>query len=171
MALRRCAVCGRNGGPQGLRACSRCRGEWYCGTECQRVGWTAHRPACVEISRRRGLQKPWPRSAAGVWECLPAPLGVADGAPGGGWVERQLDGVPQSIQAAIHPKGAPVRLVRTDTRGHGLAVMEPTAPGALLLIDRCVPCELSVVFPCPVHLRGLRLVVLSLPLTQCWDGR
>jgi tetratricopeptide (TPR) repeat protein len=31
----------------GARACARCRAEWYCGAECQRAHWRAHKPTCA----------------------------------------------------------------------------------------------------------------------------
>jgi MYND finger len=38
-----CAVCGANSRSR----CSRCHGEMYCGPQCQRAAWPAHKAACA----------------------------------------------------------------------------------------------------------------------------
>ena len=46
-----CAVCGRTaGGPDGVREllrCGRCLVVEYCGAECQRKAWPAHKRECA----------------------------------------------------------------------------------------------------------------------------
>ena len=39
-----CAGCGERAA--GLKLCARCRGVQYCGAECQRAHWRAHKKTC-----------------------------------------------------------------------------------------------------------------------------
>ena len=43
---RRCNHCG-NGGR--VKACTRCQTALYCGVECQKASWRAHRPVCTAL--------------------------------------------------------------------------------------------------------------------------
>lgn len=43
-----CCACGKAGG--GLKACARCRGETYCGVECQKARWPEHRKSCRDVA-------------------------------------------------------------------------------------------------------------------------
>lgn len=49
-----CANCGKSAldVPEGLVRCSRCKTTWYCGTDCQRSHWKAHKPSCTSVSER-----------------------------------------------------------------------------------------------------------------------
>ena len=45
----RCARCGAQpAAGQKLRLCGGCKAVRYCGAECQRADWTAHRPRCLQ---------------------------------------------------------------------------------------------------------------------------
>jgi hypothetical protein len=43
-----CAACGARAGQPGVRlqVCSRCKGVRYCGPQCQRAHWQAHKAQC-----------------------------------------------------------------------------------------------------------------------------
>ncbi|KZS89778.1 hypothetical protein SISNIDRAFT_431654 [Sistotremastrum niveocremeum HHB9708] len=43
-----CAACGT---PHDLKACSRCKTIWYCGSAHQKQHWRTHKPTCVPISK------------------------------------------------------------------------------------------------------------------------
>ena len=45
--LRFCENCGKSGCR--LFACTACKAVRYCGRECQRTGWAAHKPQCVPV--------------------------------------------------------------------------------------------------------------------------
>ena len=42
-----CYQCGRDGASM---QCSRCKSARYCGAECQRAHWKAHKPDCKKIA-------------------------------------------------------------------------------------------------------------------------
>lgn len=45
-----CAVCQVPGGPAASHVCSACKSARYCGVECQRKDWKAHKPTCKKIA-------------------------------------------------------------------------------------------------------------------------
>eukprot|EP00662_Eupelagonemidae_sp_cell21_P057247 gene57247-biopygen50404 len=42
---RQCAGCGRADAQ--LHRCARCKGAWYCSSDCQKQHWPQHQPACA----------------------------------------------------------------------------------------------------------------------------
>ena len=46
-----CATCRRSAAEEGvaLAACARCKAVLYCGTDCQRAAWPAHKPTCKAV--------------------------------------------------------------------------------------------------------------------------
>jgi len=77
-ALRLCLACGRENAPA---RCSRCLDAWFCGSDCQRAGWKAHKPNCrkpeakgsgeaAQTAAPQGPGKSGQREAA-EWEPLP----------------------------------------------------------------------------------------------------
>ena len=49
---RECHICVR---PQARLRCGKCQLVRYCGTECQRADWAAHKPTCKRYCREKKL--------------------------------------------------------------------------------------------------------------------
>ena len=55
--LNTCPGCGTREAKVGEhKACMGCRGEWYCGVECQRRSWEGHKRRCVEVRKDRKMR-------------------------------------------------------------------------------------------------------------------
>jgi HEAT repeat protein len=114
-----CDVCG---GPATSR-CARCRGVWYCGPQCQRAAWGAHKSACAAAVAaaaaaagvaRGGSAESAPAGGGGSGSGAPGALGTGGGEGTGGLDAATLREVSRAV-AMLGSRKAAERAAGTHT--------------------------------------------------------
>lgn len=69
-----CGECGKSG--EGLKRCSRCKSEWYCGRTCQVAAWKKHQKICdilaKDVQRKEAEKKKQAANKTAATETKPA---------------------------------------------------------------------------------------------------
>eukprot|EP00662_Eupelagonemidae_sp_cell21_P032303 gene32303-biopygen62576 len=63
---RQCAGCGRADAQ--LHRCARCKGAWYCSSDCQKQHWPQHQPSCAGAPAAAAAAAAAPRTLVGSEE-------------------------------------------------------------------------------------------------------